>query len=255
MAGATSGRPLRTFEMVGVDTPARCAICWSVMRFGRAFTPQPFRWPGSRIKCAILPPALLPKIDILIAGKYPTTGCVDTLAAVRGGAPVSQSLRKVLDGGHVWRHAPWARHRWGTAPPYPARVKFTNGYWLLREGVQARYPTQAYDVTLESDALVVYAPTERIRHRGDTLNQPLLTVRCSSPAPDVISVKISHFLGEKPRLPEFSLNSDPSAQVYTELDDNHATITAGALSARFERGEGWALQFLAGEQTADEQWQ
>jgi hypothetical protein len=41
VAGATSGRPLRTFEMVGVDTPARCAICWSVMRFGRAFTPHP----------------------------------------------------------------------------------------------------------------------------------------------------------------------------------------------------------------------
>ena len=125
-------------------------------------------------------------------------------------------------------------------------MKFTNGYWLLREGVQARYPTQAYDVALESDALVVYAATERIRHRGDTLNQPLLTVRCSSPALDVISVKISHFLGEKSRLPEFPLNSDPSAQVYTELDDSHATITAGALSARFERGEGWALEFLAG---------
>ena len=139
-----------------------------------------------------------------------------------------------------------ARSRCGTAPPYPARVKFTNGYWLLREGVQARYPTQAYDVALESDALVVYAPTERIRHRGDTLNQPLFTVRCSSPTPDVISVRISHFLGEEPRLPDFPLNSDPSAPVYTELDDSHATITAGALSARFERGDGWALEFLAG---------
>ena len=98
---------------------------------------------------------------------------------------------------------------------------------------------------VESDALVVYAPTEKIRHRGDTLNQPLLTVRCSSPAPDVISVAVSHFAGEQPRHPEFPLNTDPSVQVHTELDDSHATITSGALSARFERGEGWALEFLA----------
>jgi len=130
--------------------------------------------------------------------------------------------------------------------PYSARVKFTNGYWLLREGVQARYPVQAYDVTLESDALVVYAPTEKIRHRGDTLNQPLLTVRCSSPAPDVISVAVSHFAGEQLGHPEFPLNTDSSVQVHTELDDSHATITSGGRSAQFIRGEDWRLEFRAG---------
>ena len=124
-------------------------------------------------------------------------------------------------------------------------MKFTNGYWQLREGVQARYPVQAYDVTAESDALVVYAPTARITHRGDTLNQPLLTLRCSSPAPDVISVRVGHFLGERPRHPQFPLNADPSVEVRTDVDGSHATITSGALSARFERGEGWALEFLA----------
>jgi alpha-D-xyloside xylohydrolase len=123
-------------------------------------------------------------------------------------------------------------------------VKFTNGYWLLREGVQASYPVQAYDVTVESDALVVYAPTRAVKHRGDTLNQPLLTVRCSSPAPNVISMTVGHFLGEQSRRPQFPLIADPSVQVRTELDDSHATLTSGALSARFERGKGWALEFL-----------
>ena len=124
-------------------------------------------------------------------------------------------------------------------------MKFTNGYWRLREGVQAFYPVQAYDVTVESDGLVVYAPTKRITRRGDTLNQPLLTVRCSSPAPDVISVSVSHFLGKQPPHPHFPLNTDPSVQVRTDVDGSHATITSGALSARFERGQGWALDFLA----------
>jgi alpha-D-xyloside xylohydrolase len=124
-------------------------------------------------------------------------------------------------------------------------VKFTNGYWLLRDGVHAHYPAQAYDVTAEPEALVVYAPTRKIEHRGDTLNQPLLTVRCTSPAPDVISVAVNHFVGEQPRHPQFPLKTDPSANIHTEIDDSYATITSGALSARFARGERWALDFIA----------
>jgi alpha-D-xyloside xylohydrolase len=124
-------------------------------------------------------------------------------------------------------------------------VKFTNGYWLLRDGVRAHYPAQAYHVSAEPDALVVYAPTRRIEDRGDTLNLPLLTVRCSSPAPDVISVAVNHFIGQQPRHPQFPLKTDPSVKINIEVDDSQATITSGALSARFERGEGWTLDFIA----------
>ena len=112
-------------------------------------------------------------------------------------------------------------------------MKFTNGYWLLRDGVHAHYPAQAYEVNAEPDALVVYAPTRKIEHRGDTLNQPLLTVRCSSPAPDVISVAVNHFAGEQPPDPQFPLQTEPSVEVHTEVDDSNATLTSGALSARF----------------------
>jgi alpha-D-xyloside xylohydrolase len=124
-------------------------------------------------------------------------------------------------------------------------VKFTDGYWQLREGVRARYPAQVYDVAVEPDALTVYAPTRKIAHRGDTLNEPLLTVRCTSPAPDVISVSVSHLLGARPRHPQFQLNTDPSVQVRTHLDNSQATITSGALAARFQRGDDWTLEFLA----------
>jgi alpha-D-xyloside xylohydrolase len=124
-------------------------------------------------------------------------------------------------------------------------VKFTNGYWMLRDGVRAYYPAEAYDVTAGPDALVVYAPTREIEHRGDTLNLPVLTIRCTSPAEDVISVAISHFVGEQPRHPQFPLRADPPPNIRTEISDGHASITSGALSARFERGEGWALEFLA----------
>ncbi|WP_213450281.1 alpha-xylosidase [Rhizomonospora bruguierae] len=125
-------------------------------------------------------------------------------------------------------------------------MKFTDGYWHLREGVRALYPAEVHDVAAEPSALTVYAPTKRIEHRGDTLNRPLVTVRCTSPAPDVIAVKVSHFLGGRRRRPEFALRTDPGVAVRTEVGTDAASITSGALTARFNRGDDWRLDFLAG---------
>jgi alpha-D-xyloside xylohydrolase len=128
-----------------------------------------------------------------------------------------------------------------------ARVKFTDGYWQLREGVRAQYPAEVHDVAVQPDALTVYAPTRKIAHRGATLNQSLLTIRCTSPAQDVISASVSHFQGAQPPRPNFPLNVGPSVHPGIRVDDSTASITSGALSARFKRSEGWALEFLAGD--------
>ena len=84
-------------------------------------------------------------------------------------------------------------------------MKFTDGNWLMRKGVQALYPAQAYDVETGRDSFTVYAPTKQVVHRGDTLGMPLLTVEFSSPMPDVIRVKLTHFSGQQPRPPQFEL--------------------------------------------------
>ena len=128
-------------------------------------------------------------------------------------------------------------------------MKFTDGYWYLRDGVRALYPAQVRDVAVEPSALTVYAPTKKIDHRGDTLNRPLVTVRCTSPAPDVIAVKVSHFLGGRPRLPEFALSTDEAVPPVTEVTENAASITSGALTARFNRGDDWRLDFVADSRT------
>ena len=47
-------------------------------------------------------------------------------------------------------------------------MKFTDGYWLLREGVTAAHPV------------------EPIRHRGDLLRGPVVTISAHTPMPDVI---------------------------------------------------------------------
>ncbi|HRC76970.1 MAG TPA: hypothetical protein PLO33_14925, partial [Kouleothrix sp.] len=92
-------------------------------------------------------------------------------------------------------------------------MKFTDGNWLLRPGVAAFYPAEAYDVDVAPDVLTVYAPTTRVAHRGDTLKGPLLTVELSSPMADVIRVRLSHFAGGQPRGPRFALHEQPAEDV------------------------------------------
>ena len=55
-------------------------------------------------------------------------------------------------------------------------MKFTDGLWHTRPGVDAQYAQEAYDIEAvaspHGDSLVVAAPTRVIEGRGDTLNAP-----------------------------------------------------------------------------------
>ena len=88
-------------------------------------------------------------------------------------------------------------------------MKFTAGYWQMRPGVTPHYPVHVHEVEVEPDALMIYGPTTRLTHRGDTLNLPLLTVRLSSPMENVIRVHLYHHKSTRPRKPEFELYAGP----------------------------------------------
>jgi alpha-D-xyloside xylohydrolase len=105
-------------------------------------------------------------------------------------------------------------------------MKFTNGYWMLRDGVQASYPVEVLDVVTAPGSLSVYAPTQPIRHRGDLLKGPVVTLTYSSPMPDVIGVTITHFASEAPREPRFRLQEE-SADIVVSADDKAAVLTSG----------------------------
>jgi alpha-D-xyloside xylohydrolase len=127
-------------------------------------------------------------------------------------------------------------------------MRFTDGTWRLRAGVRTFYPLQVMDATDEPGRLVVHAPAHPVRHRGDTLGGPVVTLEYSSPLPDVIGVKIMHFAGEVPRGPRFAIQ-DGAARVETSVGDAAASLTSGGLSIRIDRGEHWRADFLAGGRT------
>jgi alpha-D-xyloside xylohydrolase len=126
-------------------------------------------------------------------------------------------------------------------------MKFTHGYWDLRPGITAHYPVQVHEVEIEPHALTVYAPTRCVTHRSDTLNLPLLTVRFSSPMPDVIRVQMVHHKGRRPRGPAFDLHALPEPEVQVCDDAQAATLTSGRLSAHVQKAGDWRVEFKAGE--------
>src|SRR4030065_678162 len=65
------------------------------------------------------------------------------------------------------------------------KMKFTDGYWQIREGMKPYFPAQVYEVEVEPGAMTVYAPTRKLVTRGDTLSLPMLTVRFSAPMDNV----------------------------------------------------------------------
>ncbi|WP_199439985.1 alpha-xylosidase [Umezawaea beigongshangensis] len=125
-------------------------------------------------------------------------------------------------------------------------MKFSDGYWMLRPGVQAVHPVEVLDVTEEDGSLVVVAPGHPVRRRGDLLKGPVVTIGLSSPMPDVIGVTLTHFQGEVDRGPRFELADDGGASVRTHHDDEAVTLTSGELSVRVSREDSWRVDFEAG---------
>ncbi|MER7660939.1 alpha-xylosidase [Streptomyces sp. NPDC096193] len=128
-------------------------------------------------------------------------------------------------------------------------MKFTDGYWMLRQGIHAAYPVEVLDVTETADGgLAIHAPTQPIRHRGDLLKGPVMTVSCHSPMPDVIGVTLTHFDGEVDRGPHFGLSeSDAHTQVSYDDAGGWAMLTSGSLALRVARSGPWQLDFLTAD--------
>src|ERR1700722_2162639 len=114
-------------------------------------------------------------------------------------------------------------------------MKFTDGYWMMREGVRAHYAAEAYEIEKLGDELVAHVPTQKIRHRGDTLTGPLLTVTLSTPAEGVIKVKVVHFAGQVDRGPHFQIFKDRNAKPEIKISEEAAELTSGPLTARINK--------------------
>lgn len=137
-------------------------------------------------------------------------------------------------------------------------MKFTNGYWMIRDGVDALYAREAYELAADAttESLNVLAPTSVVRGRCDTLNLPTFNVGITTPAEGVIRVCAEHWQGAT-EYPGFPLNADePGNRDYVTVQANgngdgevgvngaDVTLTTGGLTVKVVKGAPWNLTFI-----------
>lgn len=122
-------------------------------------------------------------------------------------------------------------------------MKFTDGFWLMREGVSFTPAVEAYRVENLGSRVKVQAATKKVAHRGATLNAATLTVELDSPLTDVIRVRNTHHAGGSEPLKFELAGQTPSVQVSESPD--YTDLTSGELTARIHKSGGWNLEFLA----------
>ncbi|WP_330241215.1 alpha-xylosidase [Streptomyces sp. NBC_00525] len=123
-------------------------------------------------------------------------------------------------------------------------MKFTDGFWQMRDGVHASYATELRDLRLDTDRLTAYAAVQRVTRRGDTLNAPLITVEAHAPAEGVIGVRITHLAGRRHPGPDFALpGATGDASAATRENAGAAELTSGGLTLRLPTSGAFGLEF------------
>ena len=125
-------------------------------------------------------------------------------------------------------------------------MKFTAGYWEMRPEVTARFPVEVHEVQTDPEGMTIHATTQKLVHRGDTLNQFPISMRFSSPLANVIRVQIYHHKGRRVREPQFALYPQAGPLVIEEGEEA-ATLTSGQLTARVAKTGPWSVEFRDGE--------
>src|SRR5690348_15704281 len=129
-------------------------------------------------------------------------------------------------------------------------MKFSDGYWMMREGMRAHYPIELHDAAIDGPVLTLLAAAKPIQHRGDTLNTPLVTVECHAPLDDVVAVKIVHHAGEQHRGPTFEIAAAPAtASPRIDLGTDSVSIASGVLELVVDRAKPFALRFSVAGKT------
>ncbi|THF75878.1 alpha-xylosidase [Cohnella fermenti] len=123
-------------------------------------------------------------------------------------------------------------------------MKFSNGYWMTREGYEVLSPYEVHDVRVNGDSITVYAAHRHLEHRGNTLNEPLMTMEFSSPQKDVIRAKFYHHKGRKRGTPDsFALKAHGNASVAIDNNETFVSLTSGDTTVTITKAHPVAITY------------
>lgn len=122
-------------------------------------------------------------------------------------------------------------------------MKFTDGYWLRSENVQASFASQAFTVEKIPHGMRIAAPERPIRSRADALDITVLYIDLVSAGHNDIAMTTTHYMAYDSKEPRFELSENPD-EVEISIDDKEAVMKAGDMTVRVDR-ETCAISFEA----------
>ncbi len=126
-------------------------------------------------------------------------------------------------------------------------MKFTNGYWMLRDEIEASYAVEYAKHTVNGNKLEVYLPAKHMSGRGDALNIALLTLTLSSPQEGVIKVSAVHHKG-RPYKGPFAAVQNENPNVTIEETEDQLIYKSGTLKAVIDKApNAYKVAFYEGD--------
>lgn len=116
-------------------------------------------------------------------------------------------------------------------------MKFSNGCWLQKEGIECFTPAEVYVSNITSDEVSICAPTHKINHRGDTLGGANLTIKISAPMEEVLRIQTFHYMGVLKKTPEFDLNLPEAGALQAEETEEYLIVHSGELRVEIKKAD------------------
>lgn len=126
-------------------------------------------------------------------------------------------------------------------------MKFTDGFWRIRKGVNPIYAIEYYDHDINNNELTIYTTSKHITHRGDLLNIGMLTINISSPINDIIKISTCHFEGVQYKGPFANIYKSQADVKINETDDFIEYISGNTKAIIDKRTNNWSISFYGGE--------
>ncbi|RPB15513.1 hypothetical protein P167DRAFT_518728 [Morchella conica CCBAS932] len=132
-------------------------------------------------------------------------------------------------------------------------VKFSKGMWHATPDTIIRWATESVKAEALPESIRTVASSRAINHRGDTLNNPTLTITASSPSDDILLLSSYHWKAQRSTAigPRFELYPDGLPErvnpVTTAKTDDLLTLTTGELTTSINiRPKSFNVDFKAG---------
>lgn len=126
-------------------------------------------------------------------------------------------------------------------------MKFTNGFWAMRDGIVPAYAIEYGGHMIRDNELTVYLPAKHIAGRGDPINISMLTVTLSGPLEGIIKVSAVHHAGTVVRGPFVPMKTG-NPQIEILETEEELIYCSGNLKAVIDKRPGnYRMSFYEGD--------